>query len=97
MLPVRAQGKGPKEYLNTSLKSTLHFCIIIINLAKRFLFATNRISFSLHFYVTHSLNLENVSILIFLKGSKKSLDFSIHRSSINVSIRSVPSLKKLNV
>ena len=74
----------------------LHFCITIINLAKRFLFATNVIYLSLHLYLTHLLNLENVSILILLRGSEKSLDFSIHRSLINVSIRSVPSLKTLN-
>ena len=74
----------------------LHFCIIIINLAKRFLFATNVTCLSLHLYLTHLLNLENVSILILLRGSEKSLDFSIHCSLINVSIRSVPSLKSLN-
>ena len=74
----------------------LRFCIIIINLARRFVFATSVICLSLHFYLPHLLNLENVSILILLRGSKKSLDFSIHRSLINVSIRSVPSLKSLN-
>ena len=33
-LPARAQGKGPRDYLNTSFKSMLRFCIIINNLAK---------------------------------------------------------------
>ena len=74
----------------------LRFCIIIINLTKRFLFATNLICLFLHLYLTHLLNLENVSILILLRGPKKSLDFSIHHSSVNVSIRAVPSLKSLN-
>ena len=51
---------------------------------------------SLHLHVTHSLNFENVLTLILLGESKKSLDFSIHHSTINVSMRSVPSLKSLN-
>ena len=41
-------------------------------------------------------NSENVSILILLRGSKKSLDLSVLHSLINVSIRSLPSLKSLN-
>ena len=70
MLPTRAQGRGLRKNLNTSFKSMLRFCIIFINLAKRFLFTTNGICLSLHLYVTHLLNLENVPILILLRGRK---------------------------
>ena len=50
----------------------------------------------MHLYLAHLLNLENVSILILLRESKKSLDFSIHGCLINVSIRSVANLKSSN-
>ena len=43
----------------------------------------------MHLYLTNALfNLENASILILLRGSKKSLDLSVHHSLINVSILS---------
>ena len=88
--------KRSQRIFKLSFKSMLRFCMIIINLTKRFIFATNLICLFLHLYLTHLLSLENVSILILLRGPKKSLDFSIHRSSTNVSIRAVPSLKSLN-
>ena len=89
MLPATAQGRGPSEYLNSSFKWMLHFCIIIINFGKRFLFATKETPLSVHLYVTHSLNYENVSILILLRRSKKIIRF-LNTSSFN---KYVPSLK----
>ena len=95
-LPARDKGKSPKEYLNASFKSMFRLCLNIINLIKRFLFAINGISLPLRLHVTHLLNLENFSKLIILRRSKKSLDFLIHYSSINVSIRSMLSLTSLS-